>query len=300
MVRNEKTGGDSRMDFIWESITEELKKWLVGGIMEQLSGMFDAVNRQVGDVAAQVGTAPADFSPRVFSMIQNISESVIIPIAGIILTIIACYELIQMIIEHNNLANFETWIFFKWIFKTFVAVMLITNCFNITMAVFDVSQHVISGAGGLIADSTAIDGAALETLEETLMGMGIGSLIGLFLQSFLLNITMWALSIIIFIIVYGRMIEIYLAVSLAPLPFSTFGNREQSQMGQNYLRSLLALGFQGFLILVCVGIYAVLIQGISFSSDVIASIWGVVGYTVLLCFTLFKTGSLAKGVFSAH
>ena len=300
MERNEKKGGGSRMDFIWESITEELKKWLVGGIMEQLSGMFDAVNRQVGDVAAQVGTAPADFSPRVFSMIQNISESVIIPIAGIILTIIACYELIQMIIEHNNLANFETWIFFKWIFKTFVAVMLITNCFNITMAVFDVSQHVISGAGGLIADSTAIDGAALEALEETLMGMGVGSLIGLFLQSFILNITMWALSIIIFIIVYGRMIEIYLAVSLAPLPFSTFGNREQSQIGQNYLRSLLALGFQGFLILVCVGIYAVLIQGISFSSDVIASIWGVVGYTVLLCFTLFKTGSLAKGVFSAH
>lgn len=288
------------MDFIWESITEELKKWLVGGIMEQLSGMFDAVNRQVGDVAAQVGTSPADFSPRIFSMIQNISESVIIPIAGIILTIIACYELIQMIIEHNNLANFDTWIFFKWVFKTFVAVMLITNCFNITMAVFDVSQHVISGAGGLVAGSTAIDGSALETLEETLMGMGIGPLIGLFLQSFLLNITMWALSIIIFIIVYGRMIEIYLVVSLAPIPFSTFGNREQSQMGQNYLRSLLALGFQGFLILVCVGIYAVLIQGISFSGDVIASIWGVVGYTVLLCFTLFKTGSLAKGVFSAH
>ena len=188
------------MDFIWESITEELKKWLVGGIMEQLSGMFDAVNRQVGDVAAQVGTSPADFSPRIFLMIQNISESVIIPIAGIILTIIACYELIQMIIEHNNLANFDTWIFFKWVFKTFVAVMLITNCFNITMAVFDVSQHVISGAGGLVAGSTAIDGSALETLEETLMGMGIGPLIGLFLQSFLLNITKWALSIIIFII----------------------------------------------------------------------------------------------------
>ena len=134
------------MDFIWESITEWLKEVLVGGIMDHLSGMFDAVNQQVGDVATQVGTSPANFSPGVFSMIRNVSESVIIPIAGIILTIIACYELIQMIIDHNNLANFETWIFFKWVFKTFVAVMLITNCFNITMAVFDVCQNVINGA----------------------------------------------------------------------------------------------------------------------------------------------------------
>lgn len=288
------------MEFIWESITEWLKEILVSGILNHLSGIFDAVNQQVGDVAVQVGTTPADFSPGVFAMIRNVSETVIIPIAGIILTIIACYELIQMIIEHNNLANFETWIFFKWIFKTFMAVLLITNCFDITMAVFDVSQHVIHGAGGLIADSTAVDSPTLETLEETLMEMSIGPLIGLFLQSFIINITMRALSIIIFIIVYGRMIEIYLAVSLAPIPFSTFGNREQSQVGQNYLRSLLALGFQGFLILVCVGIYAVLIQGISFSDDVIASIWGIVGYTVLLCFTLLKTGTLAKSVFSSH
>ena len=288
------------MDFIWESITEWLKEVLVDGIMDHLSGIFDAVNQQVGDVATQVGTTPADFSPGVFSMIRNVSESVIIPIAGIILTVIACYELIQMIIDHNNLANFETWVFFKWVFKTFMAVLLITNCFDITLAVFDVSQHVINSAGGLIADSTAVDGSVLENLEETLMDMNVGPLLGLFIQSLLLNITMWALSILIFIIVYGRMIEIYLAVSLAPIPFSTFGNREQSQIGQNYLRSLLALGFQGFLILVCVGIYAVLIQGISFSDDVIASIWGIVGYTVLLCFTLFKTGALAKSVFSSH
>lgn len=288
------------MDFIWESLTEWLKEILVSGIMDHLSGMFDAINQQVGDVAAQVGTTPVDFSPGVFSMIRNVSESVIVPVAGIILTMIACYELIQMIIDHNNLANLETWLFFKWAFKTFVAVMLITNCFNITMAVFDVCQNVVSRAGGLISDSTAIDSTALENLEESLMEMDIGPLMGLFLQSFLINVTMWALSIIIFIIVYGRMIEIYMAVSLAPIPFSTFGNREQSQVGQNYLRSLLALGFQGFLILVCVGIYAVLIQGISFSDDIIASIWGIVGYTVLLCFTLFKSSSLARSVFSAH
>ena len=288
------------MDYIWESITAGLKEWLVEGIMGHLSGMFNAINQQVGNVAVQVGTSPADFSPRIFSMIQDISESVMIPIAGIILTMIACYELIQMIVDHNNMNNFETWIFFKWIFKTFVAVMLITNCFNITMAVFDVSQHVISNAAGLVSASTAIDAAGLDRLEDTLMGMGVGWLVGLFLQSFILNVTMWALSILIFIIVYGRMIEIYLMVSLAPIPFATFGNREQSQIGQNYLRSLLALGFQGFLILVCVAIYAVLIQSISFSDDIIASIWGIVGYTVLLCFTLFKTGSLSKAVFSAH
>ena len=288
------------MDFILEQITNWLKEMLVGAIMGNLSGMFESVNNQVGEIATSVGMTPANFSPGVFAMIRNISESVIIPIAGLILTFIACYVLIQMIIDHNNLANFETWTFFKWVFKTFVAVMLITNTFNITMAVFDVAQHVVNSSAGIISSDTAVDAAALEAMEETLKAMELGELLGLLLQSFILQVTMYALSIVIFIIVYGRMIEIYLMVSLAPIPFSTFANREQSQIGQNYLRSLFALGFQGFLIIICVGIYAVLIQSVSISGDIIASIWGVMGYTVLLCFTLFKTGSLAKSVFNAH
>ena len=288
------------MDSILEQITDWLKEMLVSGIMQNLSGMFDSVNQRVGDIATQVGTTPAAFSPGIFGMIRNVSESVIVPIAGMILTFIACYELIQMIIDHNNLANFESWIFFKWVFKTFLAVTIITNCFNITMAVFDVSQHVIAGAGGIIAGSTAIDSAALDSMQATVEAMDLGPMLGLYLQSFIVQTTMWVLGILIFVIVYGRMIEIYLMVSLAPIPFSTFGNREQSQIGQNYLRSLFAIGFQGFLILVCVGIYAVLIQSVAFSQNIIASLWGVVGYTVLLCFTLFKTGGLAKSVLNAH
>ena len=288
------------MDSILEQITDWLKEMLVSGIMQNLSGMFDSVNQRVGDIAPQVGTTPAAFSPGIFGMIRNVSESVIVPIAGMILTFIACYELIQMIIDHNNLANFESWIFFKWVFKTFLAVTIITNCFNITMAVFDVSQQVIAGAGGIIAGSTAIDSAALDSMQATVEAMDLGPMLGLYLQSFIVQTTMWVLGILIFVIVYGRMIEIYLMVSLAPIPFSTFGNREQSQIGQNYLRSLFAIGFQGFLILVCVGIYAVLIQSVAFSQDIIASLWGVVGYTVLLCFTLFKTGGLAKSVLNAH
>ena len=288
------------MDSILQQITDWLKEMLVSAIMGNLSGMFESVNNQVGEIATSVGMTPANFSPGVFAMVRNISESVIIPIAGLILTFIACYELIQMIIDHNNLANFETWIFFKWVFKTFMAVTIITNCFNITMAVFDVAQQVISGAGGIISGSTAIDDAALQGMRQTIEAMDLGPLLGLYLQSFVVQTTMWVLGILIFVIVYGRMIEIYLMVSLAPIPFSTFGNREQSQIGQNYLRSLFAIGFQGFLILVCVGIYAVLIQSVAFSQNVIASLWGVVGYTVLLCFTLFKTGGLAKSVLNAH
>lgn len=288
------------MDGILEQITDWLKEMLVGGIMDNLSGMFDSVNQQVGDIATQVGMTPESFSPGVFSMIRGVSESVIIPIAGLILTFIACYELIQMIIDHNNLANFETWVFFKWIFKTFVAVMLITNTFNITMAIFDVAQHVINASGDIISGNTAIDASTLEALEESLMEMELGPLLGLYLQSFIVQITMSILSVIIFVIVYGRMIEIYLMTSLAPIPLSTFGNREQSQTGQNYLKSLFALGFQGFLIMICVGIYAVLINDMAMSDDVIMAIWGIMGYTVLLCFTLFKTGTLAKSIFHAH
>lgn len=288
------------MQSILEQITDWLKSMIISGIMGNLSGMFDSVNQQVGQIAGDVGTTPANFSPAVFSMIRNISESVILPIAGMVLTFIACYELIQMLIEHNNLANFETWTFFKWVFKTFLAVTLISNTFNITTAVFDVAQQVISRSGGLISGSTSVSDATLTAMQATLEGMDLGPLLGLYLQTFVVQVTMLALSAIIFVIVYGRMVEIYLMVSLAPIPFATFGNHEQSHTGQNYLRSLFALGFQGFLIMICVGIYAVLIQNLSFSDNIISSIWGVMGYTVLLAFTLFKTGSLAKSVFAAH
>lgn len=288
------------MESILEKITDWLKEMIISGIMGNLTGMFDSVNQQVGQIASDVGTTPASFSPAVFNMIQTISESVILPIAGMVLTFIACYELIQMLIEHNNLANFETWTFFKWVFKTFLAVMLISNTFNITMAVFDVAQYVVTNAGDIIQGDTAISDSTLASMQTTLEGMDLGPLLGLYLQTFVVQVTMLVLSAIIFVIVYGRMVEIYLMVSLAPIPFATFGNHEQSHTGQNYLRSLFALGFQGFLIMICVAIYAVLIQGIAFSDDIISSIWGVVGYTVLLAFTLFKTGSLARSVFAAH
>lgn len=287
------------MESILQQIQDWLKEILISGIMNNLSGLFDSVNDQVGDIATQVGTSPASFSPGVFSLIRNVSESVIVPIAGIILTFIVCYELIQLIIDHNNLANFETWIFFKWIFKTFVAVTLITNTFNIVMAVFDVSQHVISSSGGIIGGSTTVTDSMLTTLETNLADMDLGPLLGLFAQSMIIGLTMKVIGIIIFVIVYGRMVEIYLMTSLAPIPFATFANREQSQIGQNYLRSLFALGFQGFLIMICVAIYAVLVQSVAVA-DPINAIWGLIGYTVLLCFTLFKTGSLAKSVLHAH
>ena len=273
------------MQSILEQITDWLKSMIISGIMGNLSGMFDSVNQQVGQIAGDVGTTPANFSPAVFSMIRNISESVILPIAGMVLTFIACYELIQMLIEHNNLANFETWTFFKWVFKTFLAVTLISNTFNITMAVFDVAQQVISRSGGLISGSTSVSDATLTAMQATLEGMDLGPLLGLYLQTFVVQVTMLALSAIIFVIVYGRMVEIYLMVSLAPIPFATFGNHEQSHTGQNYLRSLFALGFQGFLIMICVGIYAVLIQNLSFSDNIISSIWGAL-WAIRFCWHL--------------
>ena len=288
------------MQSIIDSIVEWFKELLVTGIMSNLTSTFDSVNAQVGQIATEVGMTPSAFSPAIFNMIKNLSENVIMPIAGLLLTFIACYELIQLVISHNNLANFETWIFFKWVFKTFVAVTLITNTMNITMAVFDVAHHVVSQAGGIITGSTAIDASTLETMQSNLEAMELGELLGIFLMSFIVQFLVYILSALIFVIVYARMIEIYLMVSLAPLPFATFGNKEQSMIGQNYLRSLFALGFQGFLIMVCVGIYAVLIQSIAFSSDIIGTLWGIVGYTILLAFTLFKTASVAKSVLHAH
>ncbi len=288
------------MDSIIEAIEDWFRGLLVSGIMSNITNTFSALNNQVGEIATEVGMTPASFSPTIFNMIKNLAENVIMPIAGILLTFIACYELIQLVIGHNNLANFETWIFWKWIFKTFLAVTLITNTMNISMAVFDVAQHVVNNAGGIIAGSTAIDDSALATMESTLETMEIGPLLSIYLQSFVVQFLIYILSALIFVIVYARMIEIYLMVSLAPIPFATFGNREQSQIGQNYLRSLFALGFQGFLIMLCVGIYAVLIQTVTFSTDIIGSLWGVMGYTILLAFTLFKTGAVARSILHAH
>lgn len=268
--------------------------------MDNLTSTFNNLNSKLGEVTSNLAQSPADFQPSVFNLIKTLSENVIMPIAGIILTFIACYELIQLVIAHNNLANFETWIFFKWVFKTFVAVELITHTFDITMAIFDVAQHVISQSGGIIADSTTVDASNLANMQTTLEGMDLGPLFAIFLQTFVVQFLFNILAMIIYVIVVGRMIEIYLYVSMAPIPFATFGNKEQSMVGQNYLRSLFALGFQGFLIMVCVGIYAVMIRDVVFSSDIMGSLWNALGFTILLGFTLFKTGSVAKSILHAH
>ena len=289
------------MESIIDKITEWLKEILVSGIMGNLSGMFDNVNQKVGEIAGEVGMTPSAWNGGVFSMIRNLSETVIIPIAGLILTFVMGYELIQMVIEKNNMHDIDTFMFFKWIFKTFVAVMIITNTFNIVMAVFDLSQHVVKGAAGVIISDTSIDiSSVIVDMEPRLMEMELGPLFGLWLQSMFVGLTMHILSVCIFVVIYGRMIEIYMMTSVAPIPFATMSNRELGSMGQNYLRSLFALGFQAFLIMVCVGIYAVLVQSITTDADIIGAIWTCVGYTVLLCFTLFKTGSLAKSIFNSH
>lgn len=290
------------MGWLTDWITDWLRGLLVDGIMGNFSGLFTDVNNQVNQVAAQVGTSPAAWNAGVFSLIKQLSETVVLPIAGMILTFVMCYELISLIIDKNNMHEIDTWIFFKWFFKTFVAVMILSNTFNIVLAVFDVAQSVVNNAAGLISGSTSIPPDLLTNLEATLQSMDIGPLLGLWLQSFIVRLTAVALNIVIFVIVYGRMIEIYLLTSLAPIPFATVGNREIGHIGHNYFKSLLAIAFQGFLILVCIAIYAVLVQSISTAgaADIIGTVWQVMGYTVLLCFTLFKTGTLAKSIFGAH
>ena len=282
-------------------IQEWFKELLIDGIISNLSGTFDTVNTKVGEIAGEVGMTPAGWNGGIFNMIRGLSETVIVPIAGIILTFVMCYELIQLIVEKNNLHDFDTWLFWKWIFKTFCAVLIVTNTWNIVMAVFDMAQSVVSRASGLvIADTDIRIDSVIVGLEAKLAEMELGALFGLWVQSMFVGFTMWALAICIFIITYGRMIEIYLVTSVAPIPMATMANREWGQMGQNYLRSLFALGFQAFLIIICVAIYAILVRGIAVESDVSTAIWTCMGYTVLLCFTLFKTSSLARSIFHAH
>ena len=290
------------MGILTDWITEWLRGLLIDGIMGNLEGLFTNLNNRVGEIAVEVGTSPATWNAGVFSLIRQLSETVVLPIAGIVLTFVMCYELIQMLIDRNNLHDIDTWLFFKWIIKTFIAVTILSNTFNIVIAVFDVAQSVVAQSAGLVQGTTDITPNMLANMQATIEGMELGPLLGLWMQSSVVHHTMTALNIFIFVVVYGRMIEIYMLTSLAPLPFATVVNRDLGHMGHNYFRSLLAIGFQGLLIIVCLAIYAVLIQSIAAAggTDIFETIWTAIGCTVLLCFTLLKTGSLAKAVFGAH
>lgn len=289
------------MQSILDAINEWIKNLLIGAIDGSLSTMFGDVNEKVGTIAAEVGKTPQAWDAGVFSMIRTLSENVIIPIAGLVITYVLCYELISMVTEKNNMHDVDTFMFFRWFFKAAVAVLIVTHTFDLTMAVFELAQHVVSGAAGIIGGNTAIDvTAALSAMQEGLTSMEIPELLLLVMETGLVSLSMKIMSVIITVVIYGRMIEIYLYCSVAPIPFATMANREWGQIGNNYLKSLFALGFQGFLIMVCVGIYAVLVNNMIIADSLHSAIFSLAAYTVLLCFMLLKSGSIAKSIFSAH
>ena len=289
------------MGSLFEWITDWIKEGLIDAITGQYTSIFNSVNNQVADVANQVGQTPQGWNANIFSMIQTLSENVIVPIAGLVITYVLCYELISMVTEKNNMHDVDTSMFFKWVFKAFVAVYLVTHTFDITMAVFDMAQHVVSGAAGVIGGSTEIDvAAALASMQSGLDAMEIPELLLLVMETSLVSLCMKIMSVLITVILYGRMIEIYLYCSVSPIPFATMTNREWGQIGNNYLKSLFAIGFQGFLIMICVGIYAVLVGEMVLADNLHSAIFSLAAYTVILCFSLFKSGALAKSIFSAH
>ena len=289
------------MGFILEKIEEAIKDLLMGWIESNLTNIFTDVNDKVGTIATEVGKTPASWDANIYQMIRGLSENVIVPIAGIIITFVLCYELISMITEKNNLHDTDTWMFFKWFFKAAVAIYLVTNTFDIVMAVFDIGQNVVAGAAGVINGSTSIDiDATLAEMRTSMEAMGIGELLALSIETLLISLCLKIMSILITVILYGRMIEIYCTVSIAPIPVATMSNREWGSIGNNYLKALFALAFQGFLIMICVGIYAVLINNMIIAANIHSALFSVAAYTVILCFSLFKTGSLAKSLFNAH
>ena len=289
------------MGSILEKIEQAIKDLLIGWIESNLTNMFTDVNDKVGIIASEVGKTPSTWNGSIYTMIRGLSESVIVPIAGIIITFVLCYELITMITEKNNMHEMDTWMFFKWFFKAAVAIYLVTNTFDIVMAVFDIGQNVITGAGGYISGSTSIDiDATLASMQASMEAMSIGELLGLSIETLLISLCLKIMSTLITVILYGRMIEIYCTVSVAPIPIATMSNHEWGSIGTNYLKGLFALAFQGFLIMICVGIYAVLINNMIIAANIHSALFSVAAYTVILCFSLFKTGTLAKSIFNAH
>ena len=289
------------MEYLFEEINNWIKKILIGSIQSSLSTMFDDVNEKVGTIAGEVGKTPQTWNASIFSMIQNLSENVIIPVAGLIITYVLCYELIHMVMEKNNLHNFDTFMFFKWFFKAGTAVFILTHTFDITMAVFDMAQSVVNQSAGIIHAETSINAeSALDSIDAQLEAMEIPELLLLTLETFIVSFGMKIMSVVITVILYGRMIEIYAYCSLSPIPFATMTNQEWGGIGQNYFKGLLALAFQGFLIMICVGIYSVLVNNMIVAVNLHSAIFSLASYTVILCFSLLKTGTLAKSIFNTN
>ncbi len=286
---------------VFDKIEEFFNELLIGIIEQNLISLLVDVNDRVGTIAAEVGKTPQAWNGSIFNMIKNLSDTVIVPIAGLVMTGILCYELLSMLMEKNNLNEIDTWMFFRWMMKAVIAIYLVTNTFNIVMAVFDVGQHIVSSSAGVINTSTSIDiSSSITSMVNGLKLLSTAELATIAMETVLVKISIMAISIVITVILYGRMIEIYLACSVAAIPMATMVNKEWGQIGSNYLRSLFALGIQGFFIMVCVGIYAVLVGSITVTDNIHKTIFSILTYTVILCFALIKTSGLAKSVMNAH
>ena len=288
------------MGGIIDKITEFIKELLQGWVLTNFETMFTDVNDKVGTIAGEVSKTPSTWNSGIFDMIKTLSDNVMIPIAGMIISFVLVYELISMVIDKNNLHDFNTAIFIRFFMKACIAVMLLSKTFDIVMAVFDVGSHIVNSAAAAISGETSIDvSSTLQTMfNEQFSEMSIGELLGLGMETMIVSLCMKIMSVLITVILYGRMIEIYLYVSVAPVPCATVTNREWGTIGTNYFKGLCAIAFQGFFMMVCVAIYAVLVAGVAVSDNLHTALWSVAAYTVILCFSLFKTGSLSKSIWN--
>lgn len=284
---------------IFDKIEEFFKELLLGGIQANLESMFLDINNQVGKVAADVGQTPMGWNGEVFNFIKSINDSVIIPIAGLIITAVLCIELINMVMQKNNMHDTDTFEFFKYIIKMWIAVWLVSHAFEFSMAVFDVAQHMVNKAAGVINTSATVSGDQIVAMMDTLKEKGLGELVMILFETSLIKVAIQVISVVIMLVVYGRMFEIYVYSSVSAIPFATMGNKEWGQIGTNYIKGLFALGLQGLFLMVCLGIYAVLVKTIKIT-DIHTSTMTILGYAVLLGLMMLKSGTLAKSVLNAH
>lgn len=284
---------------IFDKIEEFFKELLLGGIQANLESMFLDINDKVGAVATDVGKTPMGWNGDVFAFIKSINDSVIIPIAGLIITAVLCIELINMVMQKNNMHDTDTFEFFKYIIKMWLAVWLVSHAFEFSMAVFDVAQHMVNKAAGVINTSATVSGDQIVAMMDTLKEKGLGELVMILFETSLIKVAIQVISVVIMLVVYGRMFEIYVYSSVSAIPFATMGNKEWGQIGTNYIKGLFALGLQGLFLMVCLGIYAVLVKTIKIT-DIHTSTMTILGYAVLLGLMMLKSGTLAKSVLNAH
>ncbi len=284
-------------------LDEVIKNFMSGVSSNSLEQILLYVNKIAEEVGAELGKSPESFNAQVFKLLETFSKNVVLPIGILILTIVLVTNLCKSLLDDREMQN-PLKVYFFFIITSVFAVILVTNSFEITNFIINISQTIVDKALTLFdKEATSITGD-ITKFEETLKTMEVSQIFGIWLMLILTVIIMWLVRILVQIVILGRFIEIFMRISIAPIPFATFFNRDLSSTGYNFVKSMVAVSLQAILIMVVIAIYRGTLSSIAVDvgSQEILMLFliKILGINLTLVFMLFQTKRIADSILSVH